>query len=71
MEKQLYDDCFYVEHRKWGTWQSTDKEGKGIITSITEEECIRATRWYLKMQQDGRFDKIEEKTYDGTVGGKL
>jgi hypothetical protein len=70
MEKQLYDDAFYVEQKKWGTWDSYDKEGKCIITSLTEENCVRATRFYLKGKQEG-FDKTETKTYDGTVGGKL
>jgi len=37
----------------------------------TEEECVRATRWYLKAKQEGEFDKSPEKTYDSTVGGKL
>lgn len=71
MEKKiLYDDCFYVEQKQWGTWQSYDKEGKGIITSLTEENCVHATRFYLKGLQEG-FDKKETKTYDGAVGGKL
>ncbi len=70
MEKQLYDDAFYVEQRKYGLWYSTDKEGKGLITSLNEEQCVRATRFYLKGIQEG-FDKTETKTYDGTVGGKL
>lgn len=71
MDKQWYDDnAFYVEQKSFGTWQSFDKDSKGVITSLTEEECIRATRWYLKQKQEG-FDKSEEKTYDGTVGGKL
>ena len=70
MEKQLYDDAFYVEQKKYGLWDSYDKEGKCIITSLTEENCVRATRFYLKGKQEG-FDKTETKTYDGTVGGKL
>jgi len=71
MEKKLYDDCFFVEEKKYGLWSSTDKEGNGIITSLTEEECVRATRWYLKAKQEGEFDKTEQKTYDSFVGGKL
>jgi hypothetical protein len=71
MEKQLIDDAFYVEEKSWGTWQSHYSDGKGIITSLTEEECVRATRWYLKAKQEGEFDKSPEKTYDSTVGGKL
>jgi hypothetical protein len=71
MEQQLIDDVFYVKQQKWGTWDSFDKENKCIITSLTEEECVKATRWYLKQKQEGAFDKKEEVTYDGTVGGKL
>ena len=68
MEKKLIDDCFYVEQRKFGLWHSTDKEGKGLITSINEHQCIWATRFYLKGKQEGW---TETKTYDGEVGGKL
>ena len=68
MEKKLIDDCFYIEQKKYGLWDSTDLEGNGLITSLTEEECVRATRFYLKGKQDGWS---ETKTYDGVVGGKL
>ena len=67
-EKKLIDDCFYVEQKKWGTWDSTDKDGKGLVTSLTEESCISATRFYLKGRQEGW---PETKVYDGQVGGKL
>ena len=70
-DKKLYDDCFYVEQKKYGLWYSYDKEGKGLITSLTEEEVIRSTRWYLKAKQEGEFDKLPEKSYSGEVGGKL
>ena len=70
-DKKLYDDCFYVEQKKYGLWYSYDKEGKGLITSLTEEEVIRSTRWYLKAKQEGKFDKTVEKTYTSEVGGKL
>ena len=70
MEKQLIDDCFYVEQKKWGTWDSYDKDGKCIVTSLTEEECIRATRFVLQGRQEG-FDNTNEKTYTSTVDGKL
>ena len=68
MEKKLIDDCFYVEEKRYGLWDSTDKDGKGLITSLTEEECVRATRFYLKGVQEGW---TKTKTYDGEVGGKL
>ena len=67
-EKKLIDDAFYVDEKKYGLWYSTDKEGNGIITSLTEEQCISATRFYLKGWQEG-FS--ESATYEGQVGGKL
>jgi hypothetical protein len=65
---ELIDDCFYVKEKRWGTWDSFDKDGNCIVTSLTEEECIRATRFILKGRQDG-FE--ETKTYSSEVGGKL
>ena len=67
-EKKLIDDCFYVEQKKYGLWDSTDLEGKGLVTSLTEEQCVAATRFYLKGRQEG-FS--ESKTYESKVGGKL
>lgn len=67
-EKKLIDDCFYIEQKSYGLWGSTDKDGKGLITSLTEESCISATRFYLKGRQEGW---PETRTYDGEVGGKL
>jgi hypothetical protein len=67
-EKKLIDDAFYVDEKKYGLWYSTDKEGNGLITSLTEESCISATRYFLKGRQEG-FS--ESKTYTGQVGGKL
>ena len=63
------DDAFRVEKKKYGLWDSYDKDGKCIITSLTEEECVRATRFYLKGCQEGWSDATI--TYEGTVGGKL
>ncbi len=68
MEKKLIDDAFYVEQKKYGLWDSTDLEGKGLVTSLTEQQCISATRFYLKGRQEG-FS--ESKTYGSEVGGKL
>ena len=65
---KLVDECFYVKEKKYGLWDSTDLEGKGLITSLTEESCVRATRFYLKGLQEGW---PETTKYEGTVGGKL
>ncbi len=67
-EKQLIDDCFYVEQSRWKTWNSFDREGKKLITSLNEDSCIHATRFYLKGIQEGFKD---DASYQGTVDGKL
>lgn len=72
MDKQFYDEnAFYVEQKKWGTWDSYTPEGKCIITALTEGDCVTATRWYLKQKQEAAFDNFTEKTYTSTVDGKL
>ena len=68
MERKLIDDCFYIEAKKWGTWDSYNKDGKCLITSPTEQVCINATRFYLKGLQEG-FTEVN--THQGTVDGKL
>jgi hypothetical protein len=68
-EKKLIDDCFYVEQKKYGLWYSTDLEENGLVTSLTEEQCVSATRFYLKGRQEGFPEP--EKIHEGTVGGKL
>jgi len=68
MEKKLIDDAFYVEQKKYGLWGSTDKDGKGLVTSLTEEQCVSATRFILKGRQEGFSTS---RTYEGEVGGKL
>lgn len=47
-----YDECFTVDRQSWGTYQSYDENGNKLITSLTEESCREATRWYLKHLQD-------------------
>ena len=64
------DDAFRVERKKYGLWDSYDKDGKCIITALTEEQCVRATRFYLKGCQEGWNDANIVK-HEGTVGGKL
>jgi hypothetical protein len=70
MEKQLIDEAFYVEQKKYGLWDSYDKDGKGIITALTEEECVKATRFMLKLKQENKLNQVGN-TYSGTVDGKL
>ncbi|MFZ9204326.1 MAG: DUF7468 family protein [Candidatus Nanopelagicaceae bacterium] len=63
------DECFRVEQKRFGTWSSYDKEGQGILTTLSKEHLISATRWYLRAKQEG-FPELTIQ-YDGTVGGKL
>jgi hypothetical protein len=63
------DDAFWVKKQRWGTFVSVGADDLEIITALTEEECLTATRWYLKAKQDGFTD--DARTYDGVVGGKL
>jgi hypothetical protein len=68
-ERIFYDEgAFYLNKTSYGLWHSFDKHEKPLITSLTEEECIRTTRWYLKGLQEG-FP--EAQTHEGVVGGKL
>ena len=67
-EKKLIDDCFYIQQKKYGLWYSTDLKENGLVTSLTEEQCVSATRFYLKGRQEG-FP--ESKVHSGTVDGKL
>jgi hypothetical protein len=65
---ELIDDCFLVDQHSWGTWQSYDQEGRELITSLTEESCIAATRCYLKQRQEGFTE--ESTPYTESVPGK-
>jgi hypothetical protein len=65
----LIDGCFTVDKHRWGTWTSLDTKGNKLVTSLTEEACINATRCYLKWQQDGFTENAQ--VYSGEVGGKL
>jgi hypothetical protein len=75
MEKKLIDDAFYVEQKRYGLWDSTDKDGKGLVTSLTEESCISATRFYLKFRQENQFESQNNEEnvskYSGSVDYKL
>jgi hypothetical protein len=72
MNKELIDDCFYIEEKKWGTWDSYTPEGKCIVTSLTEENCVSATRFILKVRQEEYNGKtVEATSYLGEVEYKL
>ena len=68
-KNEWIDDAFRVEKTNWGTWRSFDKKEKSLITSLNEEDCIRATRFYLKGLQEG-WDNNQTR-YDGSIEYKL
>ena len=67
--ENLYDDAFYVEQSNWKTWKSFDKDGNPLVTSLTQETCIAATRFYCKGLQEGFGEGTT--SYEGSVAGKL
>lgn len=67
-EHEWIDDTFRIQETRWKTWRSFSKDGKEIITSLQQDTCIAATRFYLKGCQEGW---TSTQTYEGTVGGKL
>lgn len=72
--KELYDDCFYVEETRWKTWSSYNTDGKQLVSSFSKQDCIDATRFYLKRNQEKNYGDCgleEGSVYEGTVGGKL
>jgi hypothetical protein len=68
--KELIDDAFYVEESTWKTWRSYDKDGKPLVASLTSEACVAATRYYLKLKQEGSLNDIGV-SYSSVVDGKL
>ena len=70
---EWYDDgAFRIEQKRYGLWESYDKDGKGIVTSLTEEECVRATRFILKGRMGGwNNSETVVKSENSFVGGKL
>ena len=68
-DKQLIDEAFYVQETAWKTWKSYDKDGNPLVTSLTEETCIAATRFYCKGIQEGFGESAT--SYEGSVAGKL
>ena len=66
----LIDDAFTVDKARWGTFRSYDAEGKGLVTSLTEQACTDATRVYLKGLQEG-WEDYDGVKHEGFVSGKL
>ena len=68
--ENLYDDgAFYVEQSNWKTWNSFDKDRNALVTSLTQETCIAATRFYCKGLQEGFGEGTT--SYAGSVENKL
>ena len=66
---ELIDEAFYVEQSTRKTWKSYDKDGNPLVTSLSQETCIAATRFYCKGLQEGFGESAT--SYDSQVRGKL
>jgi hypothetical protein len=47
------DDAFRVRESRFGLFISVKKDGEEVITAMTEEECVKVTRFHLKGEQEG------------------
>ena len=65
------DDCFRVYKTRFGLYSTVTKEGREMLTGITEESVVNMTRWHLKCEQDGTLEKYTRVVGDAIVGGKL
>ncbi len=70
-EFEWIDNCFRVYKTEYGLWHSAMKDGEELVTSLTEDICIRMTRFYLKGRQEGWSSGNSRVVNDGVVGGKL
>ena len=66
----VIEPAFEVIRQRWGTFTSVDPDGNKLVTSMTEDQCVEATHFYLKGRQDEGFT-IPEATYTSVVEGKL
>ena len=70
-EHNWIDDAFRVYETKYKMWHSASKDGEELVTALSEDLCIRMTRFYLKGRQEGWDEASSRVMNDGTVGGKL
>lgn len=66
----VIEPAFTVVKQRWGTFTSVDAEGNKLVTSLSEDQCVEATHFYLKAKQDKSFTE-SEVTYTSVVEGKL
>jgi len=71
VEYEWIDNCFRAYETEFGLWHSVTKEGRELITAMTKDICVRATRFYLKGEQEGWSSENTRVVHDGFVGGKL
>tara|TARA_R100000005_G_C4808182_1_gene96056 strand:- start:165 stop:386 length:222 start_codon:yes stop_codon:yes gene_type:complete len=70
-ERELIDDCFYVEKTRF-MWKSIRKDtGKDFLFGLEKEDVIKMTRWHLQCEQEGTLHLYTRVINDGVVGGKL
>ena len=70
-ERELIDGVFYVWETRFGLWTTETTGGRKMLTALTKDIVVRATKWYLKCEQDGTLDLHTKVVNSGIVGGKL
>ena len=70
-EVNWIDDAFRVYKTQYGLWHSAMKDGRELVTALSENVCIQMTRFYLKGEQEGWGESNSRVVNDGVVGGKL
>lgn len=68
---ELIDECFYVWETRYGLYSTMTKEGRQMMTGATKDSVTVMTRWHLKCEQDGTFEKYTRVVNSGEVSGKL
>lgn len=70
-EYEWIDDCFRVWETRFGLWSSETKEGRKMLTGLTKEAVVSATRKHLQYEQEGWPEGSVRIVNSGIVGGKL
>ena len=68
---KVFDDGAFTVDKGDHGYQSFGKDGKKLIYSGSEFECVFWSRAWLKAQQEGWPEHQRRVVHSGIVGGKL
>ena len=68
----VHDEAFVVRKSRMGLYNSILLDGTPKLCALTEEACIKITRWDLKTTQDNGWNETNYRVIaEAYVGGKL